>query len=379
MSATVPKRPLSAVILAAGEGTRMRSARPKPLHMLCGRPMVMFVLDALRDCGADRAVVVVGHGAERVTKKLHEATSRLALEFVEQRVQRGTGDAVMVGLTGFPDDDDLDDGDVVVLPGDTPLLRPETVANLVREHRLAGAACTILSAQLADPTGYGRVVRHKDGTVARVVEQADASPEERAITEVNTSIYCFRRSVLAPALRRITPNNSQGEYYLTDVVEVLRSAGYPVVPVVVGDPQETHGVNDRMQLALAEAELRRRINERWMRAGVTMVDPEQTYVDVTVELAPDVTLFPGVVLQGTTVVHSGSEVGPGTRLVDCVIGEHVRLDSVVGRDADVGNGAVVGPFAVLEPGSRVPSRTRTGPFYTATADEPGRTERREWS
>jgi bifunctional UDP-N-acetylglucosamine pyrophosphorylase/glucosamine-1-phosphate N-acetyltransferase len=367
MSGTVPKRPLSAVVLAAGEGTRMRSARPKPLHMLCGRPMVMFVLDALHDCSADRAVVVVGHGAERVTKRLHEAVPRLTLEFVEQRVQRGTGDAVMVGLTGFPDDDD-DDGDVLVLPGDTPLLRPETVANLVREHRLSGAACTILSAQLEDPTGYGRVVRQKDGSVARVVEQGDASPEEREITEVNTSIYCFRRSVLAPALRRITPNNAQGEYYLTDVVEVLRSAGYPVVAVVVADPQETQGVNDRLQLARAEAELRRRINQRWMRAGVTMVDPDQTYIDVTVELAADVTLFPGVVLQGSTVVHSGSEIGPGTRLVDCVIGQNVRLDSAVGRDADVGNGAVVGPFAVLEPGSRVPSRARTGPFYTATAE-----------
>jgi bifunctional UDP-N-acetylglucosamine pyrophosphorylase/glucosamine-1-phosphate N-acetyltransferase len=376
MSANVPKRPLSAIVLAAGEGTRMRSARPKPLHLLCGRAMVLYVLDALRDCSADRAVVVVGHGAERVTKKLNEATPQLALEFVEQRVQRGTGDAVMVGLTGFPDDDDLDDGDVIVLPGDTPLLRAETVANLLREHRMSGAACTILTAHLDDPTGYGRIIRQKDGTVARVVEQAEASAEERAITEVNTSIYCFRRSVLAPALRRITPDNAQGEYYLTDVVEVLRTAGYPVVPVVVADPQETHGVNDRLQLARAEAELRRRINDRWMRAGVTMVAPEQTYVDVTVELAPDVTLFPGVVLQGTTVVHAGTEIGPGSRFLDCVIGENVRIDNTVGRDADVGNGAVVGPFAVLEPGSRIPSGTRTGPFYTATADEP---ERRAWS
>ncbi len=355
----------------------MRSARPKPLHMLCGRAMVLYVLDALGECSADRAVIVVGHGAERVTKKLHEATPQLTLEFVEQRVQRGTGDAVMVGLTAFPDDDDdADDGDVLVLPGDTPLLRPETVANLVREHRLSGAACTILTAELDDPTGYGRVVRQKDGTVARVVEQGDATPEERAITEVNTSIYCFRRSVLAPALRRVTPDNVQGEYYLTDVIEVLRSAGYPVVAVVVADPHETNGVNDRVQLARAEAELRRRINRRWLRAGVTMVDPEQTYVDVTVQLAPDVTLFPGVLLQGATVVNGGAEIGPGTHLVDCVVGENARVDNTLGRDADIGDGAVVGPYAVLEPGSRVPSGTRTGPFYTATGDEPGR---RAWS
>lgn len=349
----------------------MRSTRPKPLHMLCGRPMVLYVLDALRDCSTDRAVIVVGHGAERVTKKLQEAAPDLPLDFVEQHVQRGTGDAVMVGLTAFPDEDDLDDGDVIVLPGDTPLLRPDTISNLVREHRLSGAACTILTAELGAPTGYGRVVRQKDGMVAKVVEEGDATPDERAITEVNTSIYCFRRGVLAPALRRITPDNVQGEYYLTDVIEVLRTAGYPVVPVIVADPQETHGVNDRLQLARAEAELRRRTNQRWLRQGVSMVDPERTYIDVTVELEPDVTLFPGVVLQGVTVVHAGAEMGPGTRLVDCVVGENARIDQTVGRDADIGADAVVGPFAVLEPGSQVPAGTRTGPFYTPGGEEPG--------
>jgi bifunctional UDP-N-acetylglucosamine pyrophosphorylase / glucosamine-1-phosphate N-acetyltransferase len=349
----------------------MRSSRPKPLHMLCGRPMVLFVLDALRDCAADRAVIVVGHGAERVTKKLQEAAPELPLDFVEQHVQRGTGDAVMVGLTAFPDEDDLDDGDVVVLPGDTPLLRPETVANLLREHRMSGAACSILTADLHAPTGYGRVVRQKDGMVARVVEEGDATPDERAITEVNTSIYCFRRGVLAPALRRISPDNVQGEYYLTDVIEVLRTAGYPVVAVTVADPDEVHGVNDRLQLARAEAELRRRTNQRWLRHGVTMIDPDRTYVDVTVELDEDVTLFPGVVLQGRTLVSAGAEIGPGTRLVDCVVGENAQVDQTVGRDADIGADAIVGPFAVLEPGSRVPSGARTGPFYTASGEEPG--------
>jgi len=234
-------RPLSAVVLAAGEGTRMRSVRPKPLHLLCGRAMLLHVLDALGQCQPSRAVIVVGHGAERVTKKLQQEAPDLVLEFVEQRVQRGTGDAVSVGLTGFTDDDLDDDGDVLVLPGDTPLLRPETIAALVRTHREAEAACTLLTARMEDPTGYGRVVRGKDGRVRQVVEEADATDEEREIDEINTSIYCFRRSVLAPALRRLNPENAQGEYYLTDVIEVLHDAGYPVVSLVADDAGETQG------------------------------------------------------------------------------------------------------------------------------------------
>ena len=226
-------RTLSAIVLAAGEGTRMRSTRPKPLHLLCGRAMVLYVLDSLSGLPLDRAVVVVGHGAERVTKKLSDSAADLPLEFVEQHVQRGTGDAVAVALTTFPDDDVDDGGDVLVLPGDTPLLRRATIEALVEQHRASGVACTVLTAVVADPTGYGRVVRGRDGRVERIVEHDDADDEERAITEINTSIYCFRRSLLAPALRRIDPDNAQGEYYLTDVVEVLADAGHPVGAVVV--------------------------------------------------------------------------------------------------------------------------------------------------
>jgi len=364
------ERPLSAVVLAAGEGTRMRSTRPKPLHLLCGRAMLLYVLDALGECDTRRAVIVVGHGAERVTKKLQEEAPDLVLDFVEQHVQRGTGDAASVGLTVFPDDDlDEEDGDVLVLPGDTPLLRPETVAALVATHRQAEAACTLLTARLDDPSGYGRVVRGKEGRVQRVVEQVDATDEEREIDEVNTSIYCFRRSLLAPALRRLSPENAQGEYYLTDVVEVLHTAGYPVVAMVAADPRETQGVNDRVQLAEAEAELRRRTNERWLRLGVTMLDPERTYIDATVQLAADVTLFPGTLLQGRCVIGAGAEIGPATRLVDCVVGSGAVVEHSVGRDAEVGDDAVVGPFAVLEPGSLIPSAARTGPFYTASSTE----------
>ena len=362
-------RPLSAIVLAAGEGTRMRSTRPKPLHLLCGRAMVLYVLDSLAGAQVRRAVVVVGHGAERVTKKLLDAAPDVPLEFVEQEVQRGTGDAVGVALTAFSSEelDDVD-ADLIVLPGDTPLLRAETITALLETHQQTDAACTILTARVADPTGYGRVVRGRDDRVERVVEQADATEAERAINEVNTSIYCFRASVLGPALRRITPENAQGEYYLTDVVEVLAAAGYRVSAVVADDPADTNGVNDRLQLAAAERELRRRTNEAWMRMGVTMVDPERTYVDTTVQLAADVTLFPDTILQGSCVIGAGTELGPNTRLVDCRVGARSVIENSVGRNSEIGDDVVLGPFAVLAEGSVISAGARPGPFYTSTPE-----------
>jgi bifunctional UDP-N-acetylglucosamine pyrophosphorylase/glucosamine-1-phosphate N-acetyltransferase len=369
-----PRRPLSAVVLAAGEGTRMRSHRPKPLHRLCGRPLVLHVLDALAELEVDRVVVVVGHRGEWVTKTLVDHAPRgLAIEFVEQPEQRGTGDATAVGLTGLPDEGgpaaDADEGDVVVLPGDTPLLRPPTLAALVRHHRLHDAGATLLTAELPDGTGYGRVVRGRDDLVARVVEEADATEEERAITEVNTSIYCFRRSVLAPSLRRVSPANAQGEYYLTDVIGVLHEAGYRVGSLTVADPVEAAGVNDRAQLAVAEAELRDRINERWMRRGVTMWDPERTYVDADVRLEPDVTLLPGVILRGETSVAAGAEVGPDCTLVDSRVGEGAEVRNSVCVRADVGAGARVGPFAVLAAGAVV-AEGEVVPGFTTVAGPP---------
>jgi len=367
MGMATSARPLSAVVLAAGEGTRMRSSRPKPLHLLCGRPLVLHVLDALAGLELERAVVVVGHGAERVTKTVHElARPGLLLDFVEQHVQRGTGDAVSVALTAFPDDDE-GDGDILVLPGDAPLLRPSTLAALVEAHRAEDVAATLLTAVLDDPTGYGRVIRDpKSRRVARVVEQLDALERELAVTEVNTSIYCFRRSVLAPALRRLSPSNSQGEYYLTDAVGVLRDAGYGITSLQVADPMEATGVNDRAQLAVAEAELRDRTAARWMRQGVTMLDPERTYIDATVVLEPDVSLFPGTILQGGTVVGRGAEIGPDVRLVDCIVGPGAVVEQTVARSAEIGAGAVVGPFAHLGPGSRVAEGAVTGPFFSSS-------------
>lgn len=331
--------------------------------------MVLHILDALAELPLDRAVVVVGHAADRVTKTLSDqAPPEVALEFVEQQVQRGTGDAVAVALTAFGDDDE-EDGDLIVVPGDTPLLRSSTLAALVTAHRQSDAAATLLTAVFDDPTGYGRVVRGKDDRVARVVEHRDATDEEREIDEINTSIYCFRRSLLAPALRRLTPDNDQGEYYLTDVISVLYEAGYNVVSMVAADPMETAGINDRAQLAVAEAELRDRTNDRWMLQGVTMLDPERTYIDATVRLAPDVTLFPGTILQGSTIVEKGAEIGPDTRLVDCLVREHAVVEHTVARLAEIGAGAHVGPYASLGPGSRVAPGAATGPFFAGENEE----------
>ncbi|MDQ3977988.1 MAG: NTP transferase domain-containing protein [Actinomycetota bacterium] len=361
-------RPLSAVVMAAGEGSQMKSSLPKPLHALCGRPMLLHVLDALSELLVDRAVVVVGWGAERVTKTLLEdGPADLPIDFVEQRVPRGTGDAVSVALTAFPDDDD--DGDLIVLPGDAPLVRPSTLGELVAEHRQGDAAATLLTTRLADPTGMGRVLRGKDGRITHIVEELDATEAERDIDEVATSVYCFRRNLLAPALRRLSPENSKGEYYLTDVIAVLSQAGYWVAALETDDPTEAFGVNDRVQLAAAEAELRLRINRRWMSAGVAMVDPHRTYVDASVQIGPDVTIFPGTMLQGRTFIGEGAHIGPDVRLVDCVVGKGATLEKTVGFDADVGAHAVVGPFAVLRPGSHILPGTTTGAFYTAEAGD----------
>jgi bifunctional UDP-N-acetylglucosamine pyrophosphorylase/glucosamine-1-phosphate N-acetyltransferase len=363
-----PYRPLAAVVLAAGEGTRMRSATPKVLHPLCGRPMLLHVVDSLAALPLERIVVVVGHGAERVTKTLQELVStEVAIEFVEQRVQRGTGDAVSVALTVFPDDLDVDD-DIIVVPGDTPLLRAETVAALAREHRLSDSAASVLTAVMEDPTGYGRVLRDRDERLDRIVEHGDATAEERQVAEVNTSIYCFRRNLLAPALRRLSPENSQGEYYLPDVIGVLRQTGHRVT-ALRAEAAETIGVNDRAQLAAAERELRRRVNERFMNDGVSMVDPERTYIDVTVTIAPEARLLPGTVLEGRTSIGPASVIGPDTRLVDTVVGEGATVTYTVARESEIGDGVNVGPYAHLRPGTRLGTASKVGSFVeTKNAD-----------
>ena len=358
-----------AIILAAGHGTRMKSARPKPLHVICGRPMVLHVIHALETVDVSSTMVVIGHGAERVADEVRLGAPEWAnIAFAEQAQQRGTGDATAVGLhalnalAGVEHGDLDDESTVIVMPGDTPLLRAETLATLVRTHEQSSNAATLLVAEIDEPYGYGRVVRAKDGHVLRVVEERDATPAERAVREVNTSIYAFKRGLLGPALRRIKSNNAQSELYLTDVIEVLAAVGHRI-GTSSADAAEVTGVNDRWQLALAERELRARTNRAWLLAGVTMLDPRQTFIDVTVQIGQDVTLYPGVILQGHTVIGDGCVIGPSTRLTDTHVGPRSRIEQTTALDSRIGEGCVVGPYAFLPEGTKVESGARTGAFY----------------
>ena len=357
---------VSAIVLAAGAGTRMRSDRPKPLHRICGRSMVLHVIHALELLAPERTAVVVGHGAEQVTKRVHaDAPPWANVAFVEQVAQNGTGDATAIGMTALGGDDYDDESIVVVLPGDAPLLRAETLDELIATHVAHSNAATMLTSVMDDPTGYGRVVRAADGRVLRIVEQRDATPDELDVTEVCTSIYAFRRDLLGPALRNLNTDNSQGEFYLTDVVAGLAGMGHRI-GAVQAPPAETQGVNDRWQLALAERELRNRTNRRWLLNGVTMLDPRQTFIDVTVTLGRDITIYPGTMLHGDTRVGDGTDLGPDTQLDNCSVGRGALVSHTVGSDASIGDAAKVGPYAHLPPGAAVAEGAVTGAFYTAS-------------
>ncbi len=357
------KRPTCVVVLAAGEGTRMRSSRPKPLHQLCGRAMVRYVLDAVAHEDVRATIVVVGHHGTWVEKELSEgASARRPLTFVEQREQLGTGHAVSVALGAIVEAIGDTDGDVLIVPGDAPLLKASSVARLLEVHRDRQSALTVLSARLDDPTGYGRVIHAKDGTLERIVEERDARESERAINEVNTSIMVVRQSLLGPALRRIGRHNAQQEYYLTDLVQELHDMGHVVASWQLDDANEALGINDRRQLAQAERVLRARINERWMSRGVTMWDPSQTYVDADVELAPEVTLLPGTILTGHCVIARGATIGPNAYLSDTEVGEGATLATVEATHARVGADANVGSFVVLAPGAEVSTGEIVAPF-----------------
>ncbi len=360
---------VSAIVLAAGAGTRMRSDRPKPLHRICGRPMVLHVIHALEKLTPERTAVVVGHGAEQVTKRVQEDAPAWAnVAFAEQLEQNGTGHAAAIGMAALGGDDYDDDAIVVILPGDAPLLAAETLDELVATHVANSNAATMLTSVMDDPTGYGRVVRAADGRVLRIVEQRDGTPDELDITEVCTSIYAFQRDLLGPALRNLTPDNAQGELYLTDVIGGLAAMGHRV-GAFHADPAETQGVNDRWQLALAEREFRNRTNRHWLLNGVTMLDPRQTFIDVTVRIGRDVTIYPGTLLQGDTVIGDGTDVGPHVQLDSCVVGHGCVVRQTAGVDAEIGDGAVVGPYAHLPAGANIVSGAVTGPFYTGGVAE----------
>ncbi len=339
----------------------MRSSTPKVLHTLAGRSLVGHVVAAARDLGPEQLVVVVGHAREQVTA--HLADIDPGVRTAVQHEQNGTGHAVRMALDELSAAGTAVDGTVVVVCGDTPLLTGETLRRLSESHVAEGNAVTVLSAEVPDATGYGRIVRDPvGGAVTAIVEHKDATEAERAVREINSGVFAFDGQLLADALGKLRTDNSQGEEYLTDVLGILREAGHRVGAAVAGDHREILGINNRVQLA----EARRLLNERLLNAamtdGVTVVDPSTTWLDVTVTFEPDAVVHPGTQLHGATHLATGCEVGPGCTLTDTAVGEDARIANTVAVGAEIGAGASVGPYAYLRPGTKLGPRTKTGAY-----------------
>lgn len=361
-------RPSAVIILAAGEGTRMRSSTPKVLHRIGGTTLLGHALRAADGAGAQDTVVVVRHQRERVLAFVDEAGERRGRPYLvaDQDEVKGTGRAVECGLAALPDDLE---GTVVVTMGDVPLLEDATIRALTDRHVEEGAAVTVITSVLADAQSYGRVIRDATGAVERVVEHKDANAAERAVTEINSGIYAFDAAVLRRELARVGTSNSQGEKYLTDVLALARESGGRVVAHVLEDLWQTEGVNDRVQLATLGRELNRRVCERHMRAGVTIVDPATTWVDVDVTIGPDTTIRPGTQLLGASSIGAEVVVGPDVTLTDCEVGDRAEVRRSEAHLAVIGPDASVGPYSYLRPGTVLGTKGKIGGFVeTKNAD-----------
>ncbi len=342
-----------AVILAAGQGTRMKSKLYKVLHPVCGKPMVEHVIDHIGSLDVERVVTVVGHGAELVKETLGNKS-----EYVLQAEQLGTAHAV---LQAEPILGSLE-GTTLVVCGDTPLIRPETMQALFAHHEAKNAKATILTAVAENPTGYGRILRDTDGQVAQIVEQKDASADQQLVKEINTGTYCFDNKALFEALKQVKNDNSQGEYYLPDVIEILQKQGEVVAAYVTDNFDETLGVNDRFALSQAEELMRARINERHMRNGVTIINPATTHISADAVIGSDSILLPGVIIEGNTVIGEDCKIGPNSHIVDSRIGNGTTIHSSVVLNSQVGNETAVGPFAHLRPDSSLGNHVKVGNF-----------------
>lgn len=339
------------VVMAAGKGTRMKSKLPKVMHKLAGKPLIEHVLDAVKALGIERPLVILGHGRELVETELGGQ-----VQVVVQAEQLGTGHALMQALPYLEGVDD-----VLVLSGDQPLLNEETLRALRQLHEVEDCRATVLTAVLSDPYGYGRVV--KDGNqLLKIVEEKDATAEERLIREINTGTYCFNVRALKEALAQIKPQNAQGEYYLTDVFSFFLARGQKVLAYVTEDPTEALGINSRRQLAEAEKIVRERILHYWMDEGVTITDPASTFIEAGVALARDVTILPFTFLQGNTRIEEDAVIGPHVLLDSCQCQEGCEISHTVARNAVIGARSTVGPFAYLRPGTHLEENVKIGDF-----------------
>lgn len=343
------------VILAAGEGTRMKSQTPKVLHEISGRSLLGHVLAACETLAPKQVRVVVGSGREKVEAHLSEIAPQVTTVFQEHR--GGTGHAAQLALADLKPQ-----GTILILAGDTPMLTGESLSQLLDGHHAGGFTASVLTAEHPDPTGYGRIIRGDDESLLRIVEEKDADEFEKNIEEINSGVYAFDAVKLAGAIGKLRNDNAQGELYLTDVIEILRNEGGKIAAVCIEDFTETLGVNDRVQLAEAEALLRDRTNEKLMRSGVTIVDPTTTWVGVEVTIAQDVTLLPGTVIGGKSTIASGAVIGPRTYLVDCTVASGAEIKESHATSAIIGENASVGPFTYLRPGTKLSANTRAGAF-----------------
>jgi len=342
---------LVAVIMAAGKGTRMKSKLPKVMHSLAGKTLIEHVLDTVTQVGIERPLVIVGHGREEIKAHISQRA-----ELVAQTEQLGTGHAVMQALPYLEGAQT-----VLVLSGDQPLLKVETLQALINLHEGEGVSATVLTATMVQPFGYGRVI--KNGIlVSKIAEEKDATSEQRQIKEINTGTYCFKASALKEALAQITTQNAQGEYYLTEVFDVLLKLGEKVLAYCTPDSNEALGINSRAQLAEAEAIMRDRIADHWMSEGVTIVDPSSTFIDMEVELAQDITILPFTRLMGKTKIAEDAVIGPQTSLENCVVGCGSEVTYTVAKDAVIGERCHIGPFAYLRPGTKLDAEVKVGDF-----------------
>ena len=342
----------TAIVLAAGQGTRMKSKLPKVLHKVAGIPMLEHVLNTLEKAGVKRKIVVLGHGAELIQEWLPEG-----IEVVYQWEQLGTGHAVLQAerlLQGVS-------GNVMVVCGDTPLLQKVTLENLQERHITSQAQVTILTAVISDPQGYGRIIR-ENNQIKAIIEEKDAKDQERAIREINTGTYCFTADFLINNLAKLTNTNAQGEYYLTDLIKLAVEEGLKVEGFVLDDIQESLGINNRIQLAEAEKVLHLRALEKLMLEGVTIMDPSSTYIGCAVEVGADSIIYPGTILEGKTVIGQDCLIGPGVRIVDSTIGSNSQIQNAVILESKVGNNCSIGPFAYLRPGTILEDNVKIGDF-----------------
>jgi bifunctional UDP-N-acetylglucosamine pyrophosphorylase/glucosamine-1-phosphate N-acetyltransferase len=348
---------ITSVILAAGEGTRMKSKNPKVLHHICGKPILRYVIEASKKACADKNVVVVGHGGDQVMDEINDQGISFVRQPIGEDVPYGTGFAVMQAKDYIKDD-----SYVIILYGDTPLVTGETLSKFIQYHKNNKYDGTVLTAVFDDPTDYGRIIRDEYGDIMKIVEEKDATEEEKKIREINSGIYCFNGKLLKYALEKIDNDNAQNEYYITDVIKVLKNEKKKVGAFRLDDPTEIAGINSRVQLAYAEEVMRERINEDLMMSGVTIIDPHSTYIQDSVKIGRDTIIYPGAILEGDTVIGEDCIIGHDSRIVDSRIGDRVDIQSSTILESSVSDDSKVGPYAYLRPNSHIGKNVKIGDF-----------------